>query len=73
MISFRYISFTIYYVFINLFIIKLNELTLESMSALFLSTLIFFYIIKFIEYNHLNEKIVQELNAIDSENIRNLE
>jgi hypothetical protein len=50
MISFRYISFTIYYVFINLFIIKLNELTLESMSALFLSTLIFFYIIKFIEY-----------------------
>ena len=28
---------------------------------------------KFIEYNNLNEKIVQELNAIDSENIRNLE
>ena len=28
---------------------------------------------KFIEYNHLNEKIVEELNAIDCENIRNLE
>jgi hypothetical protein len=48
MISIRYICFAVYYIFINSAIVRLNELTLESMGALFISTVIFFYIIKLI-------------------------
>ena len=49
MISIRYICFAVYYIFINTSIVKLNELTLESMNSLFMSTVIFFYTIKLIE------------------------
>ena len=46
---------------INYVIIKLDDNTIESMFALFTSTIIYFYIFKFIE----NEK-KSELNKIDT-------
>jgi len=55
MTSIRYLCFALYYLLINSYIISLNEITLESIIGLFISTLIFFYIIKYFD-NKKNEE-----------------
>ena len=65
MISKRYICFALYYLLINFQITRLDELTIESMFSLFTSTMIFFYILKFLE----NEKKSEDDNKANTKTL----
>ena len=65
MISKRYICFALYYLLINFQITRLDELTIESMFSLFTSTMIFFYILKFLE----NEKKSEDDNTANTKTL----